>query len=111
MRHYEIAANGCVPCFRALQEKPPTCAPHGLDKTNCIIYNGLPDLLHQIEDIDEDRYRQLQYSALDWARHNVTTVRALELLAASGHGVDPTSIGNKRACEQNLLPTDSFRQT
>jgi len=37
MRHYEIAANGAVPCFKKLYLKPKTCAPHGLNETNCII--------------------------------------------------------------------------
>ena len=30
MRHYEIAANGAVICFKDLDKKPETCAPHGL---------------------------------------------------------------------------------
>ena len=38
LRHYEIAANGAVPCFKNLDLKPRFCAPHGLDHTNSIIY-------------------------------------------------------------------------
>ena len=30
MRHYEIAANCAVICFKDLDKKPVTCAPHGL---------------------------------------------------------------------------------
>jgi hypothetical protein len=37
LRHYELAANGCVPCFRQLERKPATCAPHGLEPgRNCL---------------------------------------------------------------------------
>jgi hypothetical protein len=32
LRHYEIAANGCVPCFRNLDKKPSTCAPPRLKR-------------------------------------------------------------------------------
>jgi hypothetical protein len=31
LRHYELAASGCVLCFRELDLKPTTCAPHGLN--------------------------------------------------------------------------------
>src|SRR5204863_8665429 len=36
LRHYEIAANGAVPCFRDLTLKASTCAPHGLGDDNSV---------------------------------------------------------------------------
>jgi hypothetical protein len=84
LRHYEIAANGAVPCFRELDRKPPMCAPFGLNATNCICYRDAGDLLHQVAALDDARYAQLQANALEWARANTTVVRARYLLAACG---------------------------
>lgn len=84
MRHYEQAANGCVPCFRALDEKPPRCAPHGLDRSNCVIYHDYDELIGTLEEIDEPRYRSLQSGALRWALANSTTARARRFIAACG---------------------------
>jgi hypothetical protein len=93
MRHYEIAANGCVPAFRDLDRKPATCAPHGLDETNCVPYRDADDLTRRLEAIGEPEYRALQAGALAralqagalaWARRNSTRRRAAELLAAAG---------------------------
>lgn len=84
LRHYELAANGCVPCFRDLDRKPPRCAPHGLDETNCISYSDAQDLRRRLQACDEDRYRSLQHGALSWARANTTRRRALEVLDTCG---------------------------
>lgn len=80
LRHYEIAANGCVPCFRDLDQKPDTCAPHGLDESNCIIYHNYEDLMSQINAINEEKYNQLQSNALQWAKRNSTLERAKQIL-------------------------------
>jgi hypothetical protein len=80
LRHYEIAANGCVPCFRDLDKKPSTCAPHGLNETNCIIYSDYEDLMTKINSIDEDQYRQLQAHSLQWIRENTTIKMAKHIL-------------------------------
>ncbi|NEP53643.1 MAG: glycosyltransferase family 1 protein [Moorea sp. SIO3C2] len=80
LRHYEIAANGCVPCFRDLDKKPSTCAPHGLNGSNCIIYHNYADLIKQINSISEQQYLELQLASLDWARKNTTIQRAKQLL-------------------------------
>jgi hypothetical protein len=80
LRHYEIAANGCVPCFRNLDKKPSTCAPHGLSETNCIIYSNYDDLMTKVNSIDEDRYHQLQANSLQWVRENTTIERAKQIL-------------------------------
>jgi hypothetical protein len=85
LRHYEIAANGCVPCFKQLNRKPATCAPHGLNRSNCVVYENYEDMMRQVEAIDDQRYAELQAGALAWARANTTVKRARQLLAA----IDP----------------------
>jgi hypothetical protein len=82
LRHYEIAANGCVPCFRDLDKKPQTCAPHGLNESNCIIYHSYDELIAKINALDEKKYEQLQANALSWVRQNTTVERAKQLLIA-----------------------------
>lgn len=88
LRHYEIAANGAVPCFRQLDRKPSTCAPFGLDETNCIPYEDAADLLGKIDSLDDARYRTLQQGALEWARANSTAASARALLAACAVGLE-----------------------
>jgi hypothetical protein len=81
LRHYEIAANGAVPCFARLFEKPATCAPHGLNPANCIVYADADDLFRQIAQLSAADYNRLQVGALEWARANSTVARASEVLA------------------------------
>ena len=81
MRHYEIAANAAVICFRDLDLKPETCAPHGLvDGENCIAYKSVPDLMARIESLSEQRYQEIQQNSLAWVRSNTCRVRAQHLL-------------------------------
>jgi len=80
LRHYEIAANGCVPCFRDLQAKPSKCAPHGLDETNCISYRDSRDLVHRLENTSDEKYAQLQRGALEWARAHTTVETARRIV-------------------------------
>jgi hypothetical protein len=69
LRHYEIAANGCVPCFRNLSQKPATCAPHGLVAgENCLDYRDAADLLAQTQGLRDGHYEKLQAGALAWVR-------------------------------------------
>jgi hypothetical protein len=84
LRHYEIAANGAVPCFRDLHAKPETCAPHGLHDGNCITYQTREELLGRVETMPESEYERLRAGALRWARENSTVARATELLQALG---------------------------
>lgn len=84
MRHYEIAANGCVPCFRDLERKPRRCAPHGLNDENSVSYSSYEDLMRQLDAIDPGRYARLQAGALRWARENTTESRARYFLEACG---------------------------
>jgi hypothetical protein len=85
LRHYEIAANGCVPCFRDLGRKPPRCAPHGLEPgVNCLSYTSVDDLMRQVESMPDDRYETLQQGALAWSRANSTRQRAAAFLEEMG---------------------------
>ena len=84
LRHYEIAANGTVPCFRDLDRKPPQCAPHGLTDENSVPYHDYADLMRKLDVIDDVRYAALQAGALAWARANTTRKRAQEFLGALG---------------------------
>lgn len=84
LRHYEQAANGCVPCFRDLDRKPARCAPHGLDESNCVIYNDARQLLERLQSIDDVAYAELQAGALAWAQANTTRRRAEQFLRSCG---------------------------
>ncbi len=85
MRHYEIAAQGCVPCFRRLERKPAGCAPHGLRAgVNCLAYDGAEDLFAQTGEVGGDHYAELQAGALAWARENTTRRRAESFLDVAG---------------------------
>ena len=80
LRHYEIAANGCVPCFRDLDRKPATCSPHGLDESNCVIYHDANELLRRISVMEDAEYSRLQSNTLAWVRNNTTRMAAERLL-------------------------------
>jgi hypothetical protein len=85
LRHYEVAANGAVPCFRDLDRKPPRCAPHGLQAgVNCLSYRDADDLMAQIKALPDRRYDELQAGAIEWAHANSTRSRAVEFLEAMG---------------------------
>jgi len=88
LRHYEIAASGCVPCFRDLHRKPPLTAPFGLDESNCVPYTDAAQLLDRIKAMSDEEYETLRAGALDWARRNTTRARAHEFLAALGRPVE-----------------------
>jgi hypothetical protein len=85
MRHYEIAASGCVVCFRGLGSKPDTCAPHGLDRSNALDYADADGLLAAIEALTPAEERELQHAALSWARHNTTREVARRFLGTLGY--------------------------
>lgn len=85
LRHYEIAANGCVPCFRNLKAKPRTCAPHGLDESNCIIYTNAEDLMSQISNLSTPEYNRLAEGSIAWVLNNSTAIRARQFLAHYPH--------------------------
>jgi hypothetical protein len=71
MRHYEIAANGAVICFKNLEQKPITCAPHGLiNGINCISYKDYKDLVQKINILSDREYEQLREKSLEWVKNN-----------------------------------------
>jgi hypothetical protein len=73
LRHYEIAANGTVICFKNLKDKPDSCAPHGLiDGKNCIFYSDYSDLKNKINNLTDDKYSELQLASLKWIKNNST---------------------------------------
>jgi hypothetical protein len=84
LRHYEIASNGAVPCFRDLALKPASCAPHGLHEGNSLSYRNADDLFRQIERLEASRYEQLRAGSLKWAREHNTRVQAARLLSDNG---------------------------
>lgn len=74
MRHYEIAANGSVICFRNLSEKPSYSAPHGLIAgKNCIAYSNTQDLQNQLRQLTEDQYAELKVQTTAWIQSKRTT--------------------------------------
>ena len=76
LRHYELAANGCVLCFRDIDQKPHTCAPHGLNESNCISYNSYEYLINKINSLSPQEYLKLQALTYDWIKNNSTIARA-----------------------------------
>ena len=80
LRHYELAANGCVLCFRDLDKKPATCAPYGLDESNCIIYRDSKELKDRIASMTDEEYSALQEQTYKWIDSNTTANRARQFL-------------------------------
>jgi len=82
LRHYELAANGCVLCFRDLDLKPSTCAPHGLNESNCIVYHNFNELKEKISCLTSVEYSRLKEMTYQWITLNTTVARAKEFLEA-----------------------------
>src|SRR6266508_4348521 len=77
LRHYEIAANGCVP-FRDLNRKPPTSPPYSSRRgENCLLYRSYEELIEHVEGMSAETYAHLPAGALRWAGQNSTRHRAL----------------------------------
>ncbi|MBD2093920.1 glycosyltransferase family 1 protein [Trichocoleus sp. FACHB-591] len=86
LRHYELAANGCVLCFRDLDLKPDSCAPHGLDSSNCLIYHNFDELSYKVSSLTSNEYQKFQLKTYEWISLNTTVNRAkafLEICAQS----------------------------
>lgn len=85
LRHYEIAASGAILCFKDLNKKPNTCAPHGLiDGLNCLNYNNAAEIIEITKQLSPEHEAELREASLRWARCSSTTVRARELLKSMG---------------------------
>lgn len=82
LRHYEIAANGAVICFRDLDKKPETCAPHDLiDGVNCISYSSYKELIQRIDNTDNKKYFELQQEGYRWIKQYTCEACATELIS------------------------------
>lgn len=82
LRHYELAANGCVLCFRDLDAKPEFCAPHGLNSANCISYQDVDDLTAKLNALSDTDYARLQKNTYHWIYQNTTIARAQDFINA-----------------------------
>jgi hypothetical protein len=81
LRHYEIAANGTLQCFKNLEEKPELCAPHGLiHGVNCISYSSADDLYDKINSLSDREYLSLMQGSNEWIRRQTSVYRVRELL-------------------------------
>jgi len=81
MRHYEIAANGAIICFKNFELKPTTCAPFDLKHDlNCISYSSFDDLNEKIESLSEKDYSRLLKNSINWVKSKTTKNIALYLL-------------------------------
>jgi hypothetical protein len=70
LRHYEIAANQAIICFKKLSEKPESCAPHGLiHGVNCIDYFNHEDLMQKISNMSDKDYETLRKNSMEWVRN------------------------------------------
>lgn len=84
LRHLELAAQGCVLCFRDLDRKPPRCAPHGLHADNCLSYGSAAELLQRLDALSAEEERRLRWGSWHWARDHTTRKAAARLLACYG---------------------------
>ena len=82
LRHYELAANGGILCFRNFQQKPPRCAPHGLSPRNVIAYRSAEDLLRQVTRLSTTECDGLIEASHQWALRSTTERRAAEWLGS-----------------------------
>lgn len=88
LRHYEIAANGAVQCFRYHSQKPRTCAPHGLHHgVNMIEYDNANDLAEKIHGLSTSDYESLLFQSYTWVHNQTTEKRAKEILDVYGKAV------------------------
>jgi hypothetical protein len=83
LRHYELAANGCVLCFRELDRKPPTCAPHGLTPANSVSYRSRDDLARRMKGMSAREYGDLLAGSHAWVLDHTTDREAERFLAAA----------------------------
>jgi hypothetical protein len=80
LRHYELAANGCVLCFRDISLKASSCAPHGLNSFNCINYSSFDELTTRLNSLTDQDYALLQENTYQWISQNTTIARAKDFI-------------------------------
>ncbi|MFK7954577.1 MAG: hypothetical protein AB8B96_00650 [Lysobacterales bacterium] len=86
MRHYEIAANHCVPVFFQLGEKSDRCAPHGLiDMENVVAFDSAAELTEKLAHIESaNMYAELQRNSVLWVTRQTCEAQAQRLLIQAG---------------------------
>jgi hypothetical protein len=84
LRHLELAAQGCLLCFRDLDRKPATCAPHGLHEGNSLSYGSAAELLRRLDGLSGEEERRLRRGSWQWAQDHTTRKTAARLLACYG---------------------------
>ena len=106
LRHYEIAANGAVPCFRDLDAKPSSCAPHGLNGTNCIDLQLLRGPALADRPVSAKQYDTLQHGAIDWARQNSPrwSAPSRSSIGAGCVGPDTTAKNSAASRDATVIP-------
>lgn len=73
LRHYEMAANGTVLCFKELEKKPVWSAPHGLvPGYNCLSYINYDDLMFKVNNLTEENYTSILHNSINWIKGNST---------------------------------------
>jgi hypothetical protein len=80
LRHYEVAANGAVMCFRDLNKKYRLCAPHGLNAENCMVYSSADSLLKRIDTMPDREYDSLLMNGYEWVASQSTDVKAADMI-------------------------------
>jgi hypothetical protein len=80
LRHYEIAANGAVMCFRDLDKKYRLCAPHGLNSENCILYSSADDLLRLVNTMLDGDYDNFLTKGYEWIATQTTETKAADMI-------------------------------
>ncbi|NJO87355.1 MAG: hypothetical protein HC821_05100, partial [Lewinella sp.] len=72
--------------FKNLDQKPDTCAPHGLViGHNCLSYRDSADLQQQTAALSDAAYQQLLYHCWQWAKANSCKRRAEYFLSSLGY--------------------------
>ncbi len=88
LRHYEIAANGALICFKNIEMKPSTCAPHGLiPDNNCLSYKSYDDLMKKINALSQEAYNRMLFNSLNWVNQNTTVERANKLMSSLNRNI------------------------
>lgn len=81
LRHYEIAANGAVQCFRSLETKSQLCAPHELiNGINCLSYSNADNLAEKIDKLSNAEYDAILAGSYEWINRQTTEFRAEDVL-------------------------------
>lgn len=85
LRHYEYAAKSAILCFKQLDKKPSSAAPHGLNHSNCIVYQNAKDLFRQLQSLSDEGKKMLYENTHRWAMEHSTKAEAQRFLHIVHH--------------------------